>query len=102
MAGHCPVKWAKEKTGRRLPLLPCPVVSLYAWRGQQGLLSPGEMGQQSDREKNPQQPGDCFAFPLERSCGSANTLSSVTCSCNRAVKSGPCSGQRQNIQSGPC
>lgn len=27
-AGHSPVQWAKEKTGRRLPLLPCPVVLL--------------------------------------------------------------------------
>lgn len=100
MAGHSPVQWAKEKTGRRL----CSLARLCHSRHggeKRGLLSPGEMGQQSDREKT-QQSGDGFALPLKRSCGSASTLSSVACSCSRAVKSGPCSGQRQNIQSSPC
>lgn len=46
--------------------------------------------------------GVCFIFLLEWSCGSASTLRSMAYSCNTVVKSGPCSGQRQNIQSSPC
>lgn len=49
-----------------------------------------------------QHPGDCVAFPLERSSASAPTLSSVTHFCSKAEKSGPCSGQRLNLQSSPC
>lgn len=69
-------------------------------RAGSGDRSPAEMGQQNDREKTPRV-WALLSITLERSCGSASTLSSVTCSCGRAVKSGPCSGQRQNIQSSP-
>lgn len=46
--------------------------------------------------------GVCFTFPLERSCVLAGALHSGVCFCSTAVKPGPRSGQRQNIQSGPC